>query len=82
MRRHDVLQRPRRVPGQLSHDPGTRFLRFLRAPRSTALEARSRKLQDLSSPRILAEKDPALLERWLEKAAVASSAIEVIDDPS
>ena len=77
MRRHDVLQRARRVPGQLSHDPGTRFLR---APRSTALEARSRKPQDLSSPRILVEKDPALLERWLEKAAVASSAVEVIDD--
>ncbi len=31
--------------------------------------------------RILAEKDPAQLGRWLEKAAVAASVVEVIDDP-
>jgi hypothetical protein len=31
--------------------------------------------------RIQTEKDPARLERWLEKAAVATSGAEVIDDP-
>jgi hypothetical protein len=34
------------------------------------------------SPVILAQKDPSLLERWLEKAIVAASVGEVIDDPS
>jgi hypothetical protein len=32
--------------------------------------------------RILAEKDPERLERWLEKAAVVPSVAEVIDEPS
>jgi len=32
--------------------------------------------------RILAEKDPERLERWLEKAAVASSITAVIDEPN
>jgi hypothetical protein len=32
--------------------------------------------------RILAEKDPARLERWLERAILAASAAEVIDEPS
>jgi hypothetical protein len=32
--------------------------------------------------RILTEKDPERLERWLEKAIVAASVSEVIDDPS
>jgi hypothetical protein len=32
--------------------------------------------------RVLTERDPDLLERWLEKAAVAASVGEVIDEPS
>ena len=35
-----------------------------------------------SRERVLAQKDPARLERWLAKAAVASSVAEVIDKPS
>jgi hypothetical protein len=31
--------------------------------------------------RMLAERDPARLERWLEKAAVAASVAEILDDP-
>jgi hypothetical protein len=31
---------------------------------------------------ILAQKDPERLERWVERAAVAVSAAEVIDEPS
>ncbi len=31
--------------------------------------------------RILAEKDPARLERWLERAIVAASVAEVIEEP-
>ncbi|XYH97196.1 hypothetical protein ACMHYB_57125 [Sorangium sp. So ce1128] len=32
--------------------------------------------------RILAEKDPETLERWLERAVVAASVAEVLDGPS
>jgi len=32
--------------------------------------------------RILAEKDPTRLERWLETAILAASVGEVIDEPS
>ena len=46
----------------------------------TILRVRGIAVPDAVRERILAEKDPALLERWLEKAAVASSAIEVIGD--
>ena len=48
----------------------------------TILRVRGIAVPDAVSERILAEKDPALLERWLEKAAVASSATKVIDDRS
>jgi len=37
---------------------------------------------DAARERILAQKDPERLERWLEKAIVAASVDEVIDDPS
>ena len=37
---------------------------------------------DAAREQILAQKDPARLERWLEKATVAASVAEVIDDPS
>jgi hypothetical protein len=37
---------------------------------------------DATRERILAEKDLARLERWLEKAAVAASVADVADDPS
>ena len=48
----------------------------------TIFRVRGIAVPDAVRERILAEKDPALLERWLETAAVASSATEVIDDPS
>ena len=48
----------------------------------TIFRVRGVAVPDATRERILAEKDPALLERWLEKAAVASSATEVIGDPS
>jgi hypothetical protein len=32
--------------------------------------------------RILAEKDPALLERWIEEAVVAASLAELLAEPS
>jgi hypothetical protein len=48
----------------------------------TVLRARGVAVTDLARERILAEKDPQRLERWLEKAAVAASIAEVIDDPS
>ena len=46
------------------------------------LRARGIMVPDTARERILSEKDPGRLERWLERAAIAASIAEVIDDPS
>jgi hypothetical protein len=46
------------------------------------LQARGIAVQDSVREHILAQKDPEQLERWLDKAAVASSLAEVINEPS
>ena len=46
------------------------------------LRVRSIAVPDAARERILAEKDPALLSRWHERAILAASVAEVIDDPS
>jgi predicted transposase/invertase (TIGR01784 family) len=48
----------------------------------TVLRVRGIAVPDAARERILAQKEPARLERWQEKAAVAASVAEVIDDPS
>jgi hypothetical protein len=48
----------------------------------TVLRARGIVVADAARERILAEKDAARLERWLEKAAVAPSIADVIGEPS
>jgi hypothetical protein len=48
----------------------------------TVLQARGLAVPDAVRERILAQKDPERLERWLEKAAVAASATAVLDEPS
>ncbi len=48
----------------------------------TALRVRGIAVPDAARERILAEKDPARLERWIERAILAPSVAEVIDDPS
>ena len=48
----------------------------------TVLRVRGIAVTEAVRERILAEKDPARLERWLEKAAVAASVAEMIDEPS
>jgi hypothetical protein len=48
----------------------------------TVLRARGLAVPDAARERILAEKDAARLERWLEKAAVTASVAEVLDEPS
>ncbi|MDQ1548029.1 MAG: hypothetical protein QOH69_2933 [Actinomycetota bacterium] len=48
----------------------------------TVLRVRGIAVPDATRERVLAEKDPDRLERWLEKAAVAASIAEVIDEPS
>jgi len=48
----------------------------------TVLQVRSIVVSDAARQRIQAETDPEQLERWLPKAAVASSIADVIDDPS
>ena len=48
----------------------------------TVLRVRGIAVPDVARERILAEKDPARLERWLEKATAAASVAEVIDAPS
>jgi hypothetical protein len=37
---------------------------------------------DAVRERILAEKDPARLERWHQRAIVAASIAEILDEPS
>jgi hypothetical protein len=48
----------------------------------TVLRARGLTVSDAVRERILAQRDPERLERWLEKAAVAASVAAVLDDPS
>jgi hypothetical protein len=48
----------------------------------TALRVRGIAVPDAVRERILAQRDPERLEHWLEKAIVATSLAEVIDDPS
>ena len=48
----------------------------------TVLRARGVAVPEVARERILAQKDPDRLERWLEKAVVAASVGEVHDDPS
>ena len=48
----------------------------------TALRVRGLAVPDDMRERILGEKDPERLQRWLEKAIVASSIAEVVDEPS
>jgi hypothetical protein len=44
------------------------------------LRARAIPVPDAARERILAERDPERLERWVERAAVASSLVDVIED--
>jgi len=48
----------------------------------TVLRVRGVAVPDAARERILAQKEPEQLERWLERAAVAPSVAEVIDKPS
>ena len=48
----------------------------------TVLRVRGIPVPDAVRERILAQKDLERLERWLEKAIVASSIGDVVDDPS
>jgi hypothetical protein len=48
----------------------------------TVLRSRSISVPDSARERILAERDPARLEQWIEKAIVAASLADVLDDPS
>ena len=48
----------------------------------TVLGVRGVVVPDTARERILAQKDPERLERWLAKAVVAASVGEVVDDPS
>ncbi len=46
------------------------------------LRGRSIAVPDAARERIVAERDLARLERWIEKAVVAASLAEVLDEPS
>ncbi|HEX7182851.1 MAG TPA: hypothetical protein VF756_13490, partial [Thermoanaerobaculia bacterium] len=48
----------------------------------TVLQVRGIAVPDDIRERILAQKDPERLERWLEKAAVATSAAAILDEPN
>jgi hypothetical protein len=48
----------------------------------TVLRVRGIAVPEAARERILAQNDPARLEGWLEKAALAASVAEVLDEPS
>jgi hypothetical protein len=48
----------------------------------TVLRARGFAVSDAVRERILSQKDPERLERWLEKAVVAASVAAILDEPS
>ena len=48
----------------------------------TVLQVRGLAVPEDAHERILAEKEPARLERWLERAILAASIAEVLDEPS
>jgi len=48
----------------------------------TVLRVRGIAVPEVTREQILSQKDAARLERWLERAVVAHSLAEVIDDPS
>ena len=48
----------------------------------TVLRVRGVTVPDPARERILAQKDPGRLERWLERAAVAVSIADVLDESS
>jgi hypothetical protein len=48
----------------------------------TVLRARGLAVPEAARERILSQKDPERLERWLEKAVIAASVAAVLDDPS
>jgi hypothetical protein len=48
----------------------------------TVLRARGFVVPEAVRERILAQKDPERLERWLEKAVVATSVAAVLDEPN
>lgn len=48
----------------------------------TALRVRGIAVPDATRERILAEKERTMLERWHERAVVAASIGEVLDEPS
>lgn len=48
----------------------------------TVLRVRGLVVPDAVRERILAEQDPERLERWLEKAAVATSTAVLFDEPN
>jgi hypothetical protein len=48
----------------------------------TVLRVRGIAAPDAARERILAEKDPARLERWHERAILAASVTEVLNEPS
>jgi len=48
----------------------------------TVLRVRGINVPDGARQRIQSQQDPEQLERWLEKAIVATSIGDVIDDPS
>jgi hypothetical protein len=48
----------------------------------TVLRGRGIAVPDATRDRILAERDPSILERWLEKAGTAATLAELLDEPS
>ena len=48
----------------------------------TVLRVRGIQVNDATRERILVQKDPKQLERWMERAILATTIADVLDDPS
>lgn len=88
---HELERRARAVSGQAAEEADADappivvfpWLVIISTGRpETVLRARGITVPDAARERIVAEKDPDRLDRWLERAAVVASVAEVLGEPS
>jgi hypothetical protein len=77
---HDTWEKAR----EKGRDEGRKEGRTEEAARAvlTVLRARGLRVPKAARERILAQKDPEQLERWLKRAAIAGSTAEVFQEPN
>ena len=73
---------PTEMEAVIAPDPRRADLRHEARALLTVLRGRGIVVPDAARERIMAETDAERLERWVERALVATSVAEVIDEPS